>query len=80
MKQRFRAESDMGVAAASILARAEFLRQLAVLSRKYGMDLPKGASSAVIETGKDFVKRYGKERLNEVAKIHFKTTKSVLAE
>ncbi|MBN2187170.1 MAG: ribonuclease HIII [Dehalococcoidia bacterium] len=80
MKQRFRAESDMGVAAASILARAEFLSQLAMLSKKYGIDFPKGASSAVIETGKDFVKRYGKERLKEVAKIHFKTTKSVLAE
>jgi ribonuclease HIII len=51
-----------------------------MLSRKYGMEFPKGASTAVIETGKDFVNKYGKERLNEVAKIHFKTTKSVLAE
>ena len=80
VKQEIRAESDIGVAAASILARAEFLRQLAMLSRKYGMEFPKGASTAVIETGKDFVNKYGKERLNEVAKIHFKTTKSVLAE
>ena len=80
VKQEVRAESDMGVAAASILARAEFVRRLAMLSRKYGIDLPKGASPAVIEAGKVFVKKYGKERLNEVAKIHFKTTKSVLAE
>jgi len=80
VKQRVKAESDMGVAAASILARAEFLRQLAMLSAKYGMDFPKGASLAIIEAGKDFIKRYGSGRLNEVAKIHFKTTKLVLAE
>ena len=80
VKQKIRAESDMGVAAASILARAEFLRQLAMLSAKYGMNFPKGAPPAVIETGKEFTKKYGKERLNEVAKIHFKTTKLVLAE
>jgi ribonuclease HIII len=76
--QRVEAESDMAVAAASILARAEFVQRLASLSIKYGMDFPKGASPAVIETGKEFAKRYGNERLNEVAKIHFKTTKSVL--
>ena len=80
VKQEIRAESDIGVAAASILARAEFVHRLAILSAKYGMDFPKGASQAVIETGRNFVKRYGKERLNEVAKIHFKTTKTVLAE
>jgi ribonuclease HIII len=80
VKQEIRAESDIGVAAASILARAEFVHRLAMLSVKYGMDFPKGASPAVIETGKEFVRRYGKERLKEVAKIHFKTTKLVLAD
>ena len=80
VKQEIRAESDMGVAAASILARAEFIRRLAMLSAKYQMDFPKGASPAVIQAGKEFVNRYGRERLKEVAKIHFKTTKSVLPE
>jgi ribonuclease HIII len=80
VRQETRAESDTGVAAASILARAEFLHQLAMLSTKYGMDFPKGASPAVIQAGRDFVKKYGQGRLNEVAKIHFKTSKSVLAE
>ena len=80
VKQEVRAESDIGVAAASILARAEFVHRLAMLSRKYGMEFPKGASQAVIEAGKAFVRKYGRNRLNEVAKIHFKTTKSVLAE
>ena len=77
--QRAGAESDMAVAAASIIARAEFIQRLVALSLKYGIDFPKGASTQVIETGKEFVERYGKERLNEVAKFHFKTTKLVLA-
>jgi len=80
VKQEIKAEGNIGVAAASILARAEFLRQLVMLSTKYGMDFPKGASPAVIEAGKDFVKKYGKGKLSEVAKIHFKTTKLVRAE
>jgi len=80
VRQEVRAESDIGVAAASILARAECVRRLAMLSRKYGMEFPKGASPAVIEAGKAFVGKYGRNRLSEVAKIHFKTTKLVLAE
>ena len=77
--QRVEAESDIAVAAASILARAEFIQRLAALSLKYGVDFPKGASPSVIETGRKFVQRYGTNRLNEVAKTHFKTTKQVLA-
>ena len=77
--QSVRAESNIGVAAASILARAEFVQRLTALSLKYGINFPKGASSQVIEIGSEFVKRYGRERLNEVAKIHFKTTKLVIA-
>jgi len=80
VKQEVRAESNIGVAAASILARAEFIRRLAMLSAKHGMDFPKGASPAVIEAGREFISRYGRQRLNEVAKLHFKTTKSVLAD
>ena len=76
--QRPKAESDMAVAAASILARADFIQRLAVLSVKYGIDFPKGASPPVIKTGREFVNRYGSQRLNEVAKIHFRTTKTVL--
>jgi ribonuclease HIII len=80
VEQKTKAEEDMGVAAASILARAEFVHRLAMLSTKYRMDFPKGASHMVIEAGREFIKRYGRERLREVAKIHFRTTKLVLAQ
>ncbi len=74
LESRVRAESDLAVAAASVLARAEFLRRLGELSHQVGCDLPKGAGSPVLTAGREFVRRFGKERLGEVAKLHFKTT------
>ncbi len=69
-----RAESDMAVAAASVLARAEFLRKLRSLSEVWAIDLPKGAGPPVLVAGKRFVAKHGFAKLGEVAKLHFKTT------
>ncbi|HEU4685842.1 MAG TPA: ribonuclease HIII [Nitrospira sp.] len=80
LEQRTKAESDMAVAAASILARAEFLIRLKRLSEEIGTTLPKGASQAVELAAKMVVKKHGPERLGTVAKLHFKTTKTVLAQ
>lgn len=80
LEQRTKAESDLAVAAASIVARAEFLLRLKRLSEEIGTTLPKGASPAVELAGKMIVKKYGQERLGTVAKLHFKTTKAVLSE
>jgi ribonuclease HIII len=76
--QKPRAEEEVAVAAASIIARAEFLRRLQELSTRYGVSLPKGASDTVITAGKEFVRRHGTEALGQVAKLHFRTTASVL--
>lgn len=78
LESRVRAEADVAVAAASILARAEFLRRLERLGQEFGIELPKGAGN-VIPTAKRFVERHGSARLGEVAKLHFKTTQAVLA-
>jgi ribonuclease HIII len=77
--QKTKAESDPVVAAASILARAAFVEGIDKLSETIGMTLPKGASAAVVKAGKDFVLKYGEERLGEVAKLHFKTRNEVLS-
>lgn len=76
LESRVRAESDIAVAAASILARAEFLRRLKELSTEFQIELPKGATN-VIATGKRFVTVHTRDRLNEVAKLHFKTTQQI---
>lgn len=78
LTQRHRAEEDIIVAAASILARQTFLDSLESLSKEYELKLPKGASAATIAAGKAFVRKYGREALSSVAKVHFKTTESVL--
>jgi ribonuclease HIII len=78
LEQRPRAESDPAVAAASILARAEFLRRLAALSREWGVELHKGAGPPVEAAAAAFLARHGAEALGRVAKLHFKTTARVL--
>ena len=79
LEQRTKAEADMAVAAASIVARAEFLLRLKRLSSEVGTTLPKGASPAVELAAKMIMKKHGEERLGSVAKLHFKTTKAVVA-
>jgi len=73
-----RAEEDLAVAAASILARAEFLLRLRRLSEETGLALPKGASQAVETAARAVVRKLGRDRLEGVAKLHFRTTQSVL--
>jgi len=78
--QKTHAEEDMAVAAASILARAEFLKRLFFLSKEIGLDLPKGSSSRSDDAGLELVKRDGPQVLNLVAKTHFKITQRILAQ
>lgn len=83
LEQRPRAESDSAVAAASIIARAEFLHQIERLSFHLGKTLPKGTSDPLILTiGREIVEKGGKAALAEVAKLHVnvKTTNTILQE
>lgn len=80
LEQRTKAESDPAVAAASILARAEFLLRLKRLSDEVGTTLPKGASPSVELAARMIIRKHGRERLGTVAKLHFKTTQTILAE
>jgi ribonuclease HIII len=77
--QRPKAEEDMAVAAASILARAEFLKRLYFLSKDFNIDIPKGSSPRSEEVGLELVKKHGADVLDKVAKKHFKLTPRILA-
>jgi len=70
--QRHKAEEDLAVAAASILARHEFVTRIAGLEKQFAVKLPKGASGAVDEAAKQFVAKHGSENLSKVAKTHFR--------
>ena len=78
--QMHKAESDIAVAAASILARAAFVERLAALGREFDLELPKGASSKVDAAGAEFLKKHGINKLGKVAKLHFRTTQKIQAE
>ncbi len=78
--QKVRAEADVAVAAASIVARAEFLARLERLSKKAGLPLPKGASASVEEAARRLVREKGRAALGDFAKVHFKTTSRLCLE
>lgn len=73
LMQKHRAEADLAVAAASILARNEFVRRLGLLEKELGLKLPKGASAAVDAAAKEIVASKGVDALAKVAKMHFRT-------
>jgi len=78
--QRPKAEADIAVAAASILARAEFLQRLLDLSDMFHTKIPKGSSSPDVEsTAVQLVRAFGPNVLKRAVKYHFKTTQRVLA-
>lgn len=77
LEQMHKAESDLAVAAASILARDEFVKRLKKLGDQYQVTFPKGATH-VIQAGKAFVQKEGAEALPLVAKMHFRTSYQVL--
>lgn len=74
---KIKAEDDIAVAAASIIARYHFLNSITTISKKFQLEFPKGAAEKVIQIGKEFVEKFSKDRLNEVAKIHFKTIEKI---
>jgi ribonuclease HIII len=78
LEQRTKGESDTAVAAASILARERFIDWIDKTSGACGVKLPLGASTAVIQAGRELVARHGREALGKVAKLHFRTTSEVL--
>jgi ribonuclease HIII len=77
LEQRTKGESDLAVAAASILAREGFLKGMAALSEQAGTILPKGASSLVKEAARQLFQQKGAEALDTLVKKHFKTYQEV---
>ena len=77
LEQRTKGESDVAVAAASILARERFIDWMDEASRRLGVKLPRGASQ-VKDIASRLVAARGADFLTKVAKTHFKTARQVL--
>ena len=80
IEQRTKAESDIAVAAASILAREGFINWLDRKGKELGLRLERGISTSVKETAKKLVEKGGPELLRDVAKIHFRTAHEIAPE
>jgi ribonuclease HIII len=77
LEQRTKAESDIAVAAASILAREAFIDWLEKQGKARGMRLERGVSAGVKEAAKKLVETSGAKALREVAKVHFRTAHEI---
>lgn len=73
-----KAERDIGVAAASILARARFLNELERLGKILGVTLSKGVNSTVESMAKNIYENGGLEKLKQFVKLHFQTTQKII--
>ena len=80
LEQRTKAESDLAVAAASILARERFIDWLRKSGGELQKELPRGASAQVKAAGRELVAARGPEILRAVAKVHFKTASEIAPE
>jgi ribonuclease HIII len=76
--QRPRAEANLAVACASILARYYFVDQLNRMSSAYNSLFPKGSTKKVVEFAQAFVDQHGLEEIRAVAKWHFKITNQLI--
>lgn len=75
--QQIKAEHNLAVAAASILARGEFLNRLSSLSKSFGVNLHPGAGAPTDQSISEFIRKNGKDKLNRVGKLHFKNTQKI---
>lgn len=80
LDQRTKAESDVAVAAASILAREAFIDWLRNKGREMQVELPRGASALVKQVGRSLIAKHGQEVLCRLSKTHFKTASELAPE
>ena len=68
----------MSVAVSSIISRYVFIKEINKIGNELNILIPKGASSIVDDAGIMIVKKYGKEKLREIAKLNFSNTNRIL--
>src|SRR5216110_3412093 len=77
IEQRTKGESDIAVAAASILAREAFINWLERRGKELGLRLERGVSANVKEAAKKLVEMNGPQVLRGLAKVHFRTAHEI---
>ena len=70
-------DKHLAVACASLISRYIFIQEFDKLCKSIGINIPKGASEAVDKVGIEIVKKYGIDKLKEIAKLNFKNTEKI---
>jgi len=78
LRQRTKAESDPVVAAASIIARAQFVKIIQKLEEQAGITIPKGSGHQAAAALAELIRKFGPECAPEYVKMHFKTASEVI--
>ena len=68
----------LSVACSSMISRYLFIKEIDKMSKDLDMVIPKGAGVLVDEFGKKVVEKYGKDKLEDIAKMNFKNTEKIL--
>mgnify|MGYP004460612849 FL=1 len=68
----------LSVACSSMISRYLFIKEIDKMSKDLDMIIPKGAGVLVDEFGKKVVEKYGKDKLEDIAKMNFKNTEKIL--
>ncbi len=71
-------DKNLAVAASSIICRYLFLKEFKKLEDSLNMTLPKGAGEEVDKVGLKIIEKFGKDKLQEVAKLSFKNTERII--
>lgn len=68
----------LSVACSSLISRYLFLKEMEKMGNELNAFIPKGAGALVDDFGKKITSKYGKEKLNDIAKLNFKNTEKIL--
>ncbi|HPQ39832.1 MAG TPA: hypothetical protein PLV45_05605, partial [bacterium] len=77
---RPRAENNIAVAAASVVAGGRYLARLEALSREFGVTLAPGAGAAADASVREVLRKHGPDAVGRVAKRHFKNMEKIGAQ
>jgi ribonuclease HIII len=78
LRQVVRGEEFLPVAAASILARACFIREIEKLTARFNIEIPRGAASIVDDAGRRLLQKYPSLDFGTIAKTHFKNYRRIM--
>ena len=71
-------DKNLAVACASVISRYIFIKEFDKICDQLHIPLPKGAGPTVDDIGREIIEKFGKEKLESIAKLNFRNTQRIL--